>query len=72
MEVSSKEEGMQTMEQALAELVSRNIVSMEEALMKSSNPLKLKQLFQPGVYDILFSTENDKRGAEVENNPSHV
>jgi len=33
MEVSSKEEGMQTMEQALAELVSRNIVSMEEALM---------------------------------------
>ena len=70
MEISSKEEGMQTMEQALAKLVSRNIVTMEEALMKSSNPLKLKQLFQPGAYDILFSTENGKRGAEVENNLS--
>lgn len=55
MEVSSKEEGMQTMEQAMAELVSRNIVTMEEALIKSSNPLKLKQLFQPGAYDILLS-----------------
>ncbi|MBE9482523.1 MAG: type IV pilus twitching motility protein PilT [Chloroflexi bacterium] len=68
MEVSSKEEGMQTMEQALAELVSRNMVTMEEALMKSSNPLKLKQFFQPGAYDILSSTENDKRGVKVENN----
>ena len=55
MEVSSKEEGMQTMEQAMAKLVSGDIVTMEEALMKSSNPLKLKQLFQPGAYDILLS-----------------
>jgi Tfp pilus assembly ATPase PilU len=55
MEVSSKEEGMQTMEQAMAKLVSSDIVTMEEALMKSSNPLKLKQLFQPGAYDILLS-----------------
>ena len=70
MEISSKEEGMQTMEQAFSELVNRNIVTMEEALMKSNNPLKLKQLFQPGAYDILFSTENGRRGAEVENNLS--
>jgi len=70
MEISSKEEGMQTMEQAFSELVNRNIITMEEALMKSSNPLKLKQLFQPGAYDILFSTENGRRGAEVENNLS--
>ena len=52
MEVSDKEEGMQTMEQALAKLVTRNIVSMEEALSKSSNPSKLKQFFVPGPYDI--------------------
>jgi twitching motility protein PilT len=70
MELSSKEEGMQTVEQALAKLVSRNIVTVEEALMKSSNPLKLKQLFQPGAYDISFLTENGKRGTEVESNLS--
>jgi len=52
MEVSSEGEGMQTMDQALAKLVSRNMVTMEEALMKSSNPSKLKQFFQPGAYDI--------------------
>ncbi len=70
MEVSSKEEGMQTMEQALAKLVSRNIVTMEEALTKSSNPLKLNQLFQPGAYDILLSTDSGKKGLEVENTRS--
>jgi twitching motility protein PilT len=69
IEVSSKEEGMQTIEQALAELVSRNIVTMEEALMKSNNPSKLKQLFQAGAYDILSSTkEGMKRGIKVVNN----
>ena len=72
MEVSSKEEGMQTMDQALAKLVNRNIVTMEEALMKSSNPLRLKQFFQPGAYDILLSGGKGKRGAEVENNLSRV
>jgi hypothetical protein len=55
------------MEQALAKLVSRNIVTMEEALMKSSNPLKLKQFFQPGAYDISSNMDKGKRGAEVEN-----
>ncbi len=72
MEVSGKEEGMQTMEQALANLVSRKIVTMEEALSKSSNPSKLKQFFQPGAYDI-FSVENkEKRGAGVESNLTPV
>ena len=72
MEVSSKEEGMQTMEQALAKLVNRNIVTMEEALMKSSNPLRLKQFFQPGAYDIFSNMDKGKRGAEVENSLSRV
>ena len=72
MEVSSKEEGMQTMDQALAKLVNRNIVTMEEALMKSSNPLKLKQFFQPGAYDIFSNMDKGKRGAEVENSLSRV
>ena len=70
MAVSSKEEGMQTMDQALAKLVSRNIVTMEEALTKSSNPLKLNQFFQPGAYDILLSTDSGKKGLEVENTRS--
>ena len=52
MELSSKEEGMQTMDQALADLVKRNVVALEEAMRKSANPLKFKQLFQPGQYDV--------------------
>ena len=52
MELSSKEEGMQTMDQALADLVKRNVVTLEEAMRKSTNPLKFRQLFQPGQYDI--------------------
>jgi twitching motility protein PilT len=39
-------EGMQTMDQALADLVKRNIVTLEEALMRSSNPVKLQQSLQ--------------------------
>ncbi len=70
MEVSSKEEGMRTLDQALAELVSRNVVTLEEAMTKSSNPVKLNQSFQSGPYDILSPTENDKTGIGVENNLS--
>jgi hypothetical protein len=40
--------------------------------MKSSNPLKLKQLFQPGAYDIFSNMDKGKRGAEVENSLSRV
>jgi twitching motility protein PilT len=65
MEVSSKEEGMRTMDQALADLVSRNVVTLEEALIKSSNPVKLNQSFQSGPYDILLPTDNGKTGIEV-------
>jgi twitching motility protein PilT len=72
MEVSSKEEGMQTMDRALAKLVSRNIVTMEEALMKSSNPSKLKQFFQPGPYDIFSGGDKGERDVAVENSLGRV
>ena len=39
----SKLEGMNVMEQALAELVKRNLVTEEDALLRSSNPIKLKK-----------------------------
>ena len=44
MEFSTKEEGMHTLDQALADLVRNGIVSREDAMMKSSNPAKLNQL----------------------------
>ena len=46
MEFSTKEEGMRTLDQALADLVRRGMVSQEEAMMKSSNPVRLNQLLQ--------------------------
>ena len=66
IEVSSKEEGMQTMDQALADLVKRNVVTLEEAVTKSSNPMQLKHSFQLGSYDSLFSVENDKTDIGVD------
>ena len=45
MEMGARE-GAQTMDQALADLVRRNIVTQEEAMMKSSNPRKLNDLLQ--------------------------
>ncbi len=39
-------EGMQTMDQALADLVRRGIVAEEEAMARSSNPAKLNSLLQ--------------------------
>ncbi len=45
MQMSSKD-GMQTLEQALADLIKRNIVTQEEAEKKSSNPARLKRLLQ--------------------------
>jgi twitching motility protein PilT len=39
-------EGAQTMDQALAELVKNNLVTTEEALLRSSNPTKLQQSLQ--------------------------
>jgi len=39
-------EGAQTMEQALLDLVKRGVVTLEEAMIRSSNPAKLQQLLQ--------------------------
>ncbi len=45
LELGSKE-GMQTLNQALVDLVRRNIVSGQEALRKSSNPAKLQEILK--------------------------
>jgi twitching motility protein PilT len=45
-------EGMQTLDQALADLVRKNIVAREEALMKSSNPARLTELLRT-EYELL-------------------
>ena len=45
MQLSSKD-GMQTLDQALHDLVKRDIVTQEEAMMKSSNPGRLRKLLQ--------------------------
>jgi twitching motility protein PilT len=42
MELSSKEEGMQTLDQALADLVRRGVVSEEDAMIRSHNPTRLR------------------------------
>jgi len=39
-------EGMQTLDQALTDLVKRGIVTQEEAIMRSSNPARLRQHIQ--------------------------
>ena len=44
----AKLEGMQTLDQTLANLVKENIVALEEAMLKSSNPAKLNQLQYSG------------------------
>ena len=45
MQLSSKD-GMQTLDQAIAELVRRNIVTLEEAMKESSNPERLQKSLQ--------------------------
>jgi twitching motility protein PilT len=45
MQISSGE-GMQTLDQALADLVRKKIVSLQEAIMKSSHPERLKKLVE--------------------------
>lgn len=40
----SASEGMQTLDQALADLVRRKLVTLEDAMMKSSSPEKLRKL----------------------------
>jgi len=48
MQLSSKE-GMQTLDQALAEMVKNQVIDRETALAKSSNPAHLSKLMQPPV-----------------------
>jgi twitching motility protein PilT len=45
MEVSTPE-GMQTLDQALTELARKNVVTFEDALMKSRDPAKLQRFLQ--------------------------
>ncbi|MFH1638796.1 MAG: type IV pilus twitching motility protein PilT [Chloroflexota bacterium] len=45
MQLSSKD-GMQTLDQSLADLVKRQLVTIDEALRVSSNPQQLKKLIQ--------------------------
>lgn len=45
MQLGAKD-GMQTLDQALADLVRRGIVTQEEAMMKSSNPERLQKALQ--------------------------
>ena len=47
--VLGKLEGMQTLDQALADLVLRNLVTREEAMMRSSNPAKLDELLSYSI-----------------------
>ncbi len=42
----SKPEGMQSLDQALADLVRRNVITEEEAVIKSSHPAKLQKFLQ--------------------------
>jgi twitching motility protein PilT len=42
----SGKDGMQTLDQSLADLLRKNLISKEEALLKSSHPEKLQKLLQ--------------------------
>ncbi len=55
-----KLEGMQTLDQALADLVKRNIVDQEEALVKSSNPVKMRQLLQSHLETATLASHREK------------
>jgi twitching motility protein PilT len=43
----STQEGMQTLDQALAELVRKHLVTREEAMLKTSNPRRLEKMLLP-------------------------
>jgi twitching motility protein PilT len=55
MELGIKE-GMQVLDQALADIVKRNVVTFEEAMMKAGNPARLNKFLQTGPNDA-FSAE---------------
>ena len=58
MEFSTEEEGMHTLGQELADLVRNGIVSREDAMMKSSDPVKLNQLLPFENEAQSFQTQN--------------
>jgi twitching motility protein PilT len=58
MEFSTKEEGMHTLDQALAELVKSGLISTEDAMMKSSNPAKFSQVTQSQSNHLRFESLN--------------
>jgi len=45
MQLSSRD-GMQTLDEALASLVRRRMVTLEEALIKTSNQVRLKRILE--------------------------
>jgi len=45
MQISARE-GMQTLDQALADLVKKKLVTVEDAMLKTSNPERLQKLIQ--------------------------
>jgi twitching motility protein PilT len=50
MEFSTRDEGMQTLDQGLADLVKRGIVGREDAVARSSNPMRLNNvLLEPSA-----------------------
>ena len=64
MEVSTPE-GMQTLDQALASLVKRKIVTPEDALLKSRDPAKLQKLLQShGETTVLQGTVSNLIGED--------
>ncbi len=46
---TGKLEGMQTLDQALADVVLRNLVAREKAVMRSSNAAKLDELLRYSI-----------------------
>ena len=48
MQVGQEKVGMQTMNQCLMSLLSRRIISVDDALGRSSEPDELKQMLSPG------------------------
>ncbi|MFC2024685.1 type IV pilus twitching motility protein PilT [Chloroflexota bacterium] len=53
-----KLEGMQTLDQALAALVNKKCVTIEEALMNSTDPIKLRKLIDSECEEYVFQTSS--------------
>jgi twitching motility protein PilT len=48
MQIGQDKYGMQTMNQSLASLLQRRLISMDDALARSSDPEELRQLINSG------------------------